>query len=606
MTVHAIPNRTIGVTRVETAPPQADEFAVVPHLPEALTISDQIDRLMHAAFARWTGGLSPAGLALAFADWQLHLATSPGKQMELALKAFGEGSRLLRMMATPHSAWQPWFMIAPRADDRRFSDPDWTLPTFNVVAQAFLLTERWWHEVTTGLHGVSKDHAAIADFVVRQCLDTVAPSNFAPSNPEVLRRTMESGGGNFVHGWHHWLADCFQMLGSPTADKQQVVVGKDIAVSEGKVVFRNELIELIQYAPTTATVRPEPILVVPAWIMKYYVLDLSPHNSMVRYLVENGFTVFMISWRNPGAAERDLDLEDYRKLGVGAAIDAVNQLMPGRAIHAAGYCLGGTLLAIAAAQLHKERPDCLRTVTLLAAQVDFTEAGELKLFINESQVALLEDVMWQRGVLEAAQMAGAFRLLRSNDLIWSRLVHDYLMGDRSPPSDLMTWNADATRMPYRMHSQYLRKLFLENDLAEGRYLVDGEAVALSDLRAPMFVVGTERDHVAPWRSTHKIHLLAEADVTFVLASGGHNTGIVAPPSEEGHSYRVLEKAREASYVGPDEWFREAPRRDGSWWPEWGRFLAGHSGEPISARGPDRPAQDGLVLENAPGRYVMEH
>jgi polyhydroxyalkanoate synthase len=339
---------------------------------------------------------------------------------------------------------------------------------------------------------------------------------------------------------------------------------------------------------------------VPAWIMKYYILDLSPHNSLVHQLVEQGFTVFMISWRNPASEDRDLGLEDYRRLGVDAAIAAINGLMPGQPIHAAGYCLGGTLLSIAAARLSRERPDCLRSITLLAAQTDFTEAGELTLFINESQVAFLEDIMWRRGVLDTSQMAGAFQILRSNDLIWSRLVRDYLIGERAPPSDLMSWNADATRMPYRMHSDYLRQLFLNNDLAEGRYMVEGKPVALSDLHAPMFVVGTLRDHVAPWRSTHKIHFLANADITYVLTSGGHNAGIVAPPDEEGHSYQVLTRKAGEPYVGPEEWLQKAPHREGSWWIEWVRFLAAHSGQPVA------PPALGEGLADAPGSYVLQH
>jgi len=604
MTVQAVLDQTTSPANDDVAAARMPA-SVVPE-SEGSTAAESIDQLAHAAMARWTGGISPASLALAFADWQLHLAASPGKRLELALKALGDGWRFARMVSTPHAAWQPWFMVKPQPGDNRFSGQDWSLPAFNIMAQAFLLGEQWWHSAASDLRGVSKANAAIVDFTVRQCLDVVAPSNFAFSNPEVLRRAMDSGGGNFVSGWHNWLEDCRDLLSASPSGPAPFVVGKDVAATKGKVVYRNELIELIQYASETADVCPEPVLIVPAWIMKYYILDLSPQNSLVRFLVQRGFTVFMISWRNPGPADRELGLDHYRKLGIDAAIDVINQLVPERPIHAAGYCLGGTLLAIAAARLQKERPGCLRSVTLLAAQVDFTDAGELTLFINESQVAFLEDMMRQRGVLDTAQMAGAFQLLRSNDMIWSRLVRDYLMGERAAPSDLMSWNADATRMPYRMHSDYLRKLFLNNDLAEGRYLADGQPVALSDLRAPMFVVGTVRDHVAPWRSVHKIHLLADADIAFVLASGGHNAGIVAPPSEEGHSYQLLEKKADQPYVGPDEWLRKAVNRDGSWWLEWVRFLTAHSGAWVPAQSALYAPGGRLPLDDAPGQYVLQH
>ncbi|MHC2682289.1 polyhydroxyalkanoate synthase [Bradyrhizobium diazoefficiens] len=507
------------------------------------------------------------------------------------------------LQAVAHATSQkPWSVIEPQGRDRRFKDPQWETAPFNLLAQAFLLSERWWHDATTGVRGVSHANEAVVEFSVRQMLDMLAPSNFAATNPQVLEKAFQSGGENFVFGWQNWCSDLMRLLSvSKTAGDEQFVVGKTVAATPGKVVYRNDLIELIQYHPTTAQVRPEPILIVPAWIMKYYILDLSPQNSLVRYLTGQGFTVFAISWRNPDAKDRDVAFDDYRKLGVMAALDMIGRIMPDRKTHALGYCLGGTLLSIAAAAMARDGDGRLGTITLLAGQTDFTEAGELTLFINESQVAFLEDMMWQRGYLDTTQMAGAFQLLRSNELIWSRLSRDYLMGESSQPSDLMAWNADATRLPYRMHSEYLRKLFLDNDLAEGRYRVEGRSVSLSDIHAPMFVVGTLADHVAPWRSVYKIHYQADADVTFLLTNGGHNAGVVAPPDEPWHTYQVMTKAADAPYVGPDEWLKLAPRVEGSWWPEWAQWLAARSGEPCDPPSIGVGGADGLP--DAPGDYV---
>ncbi|WP_370058261.1 PHA/PHB synthase family protein [Bradyrhizobium yuanmingense] len=551
--------------------------------------------------ARFTGGISPVALSLAWLDWGAHLAAAPQHQMELFRNIFRDSGRFLEAAAHATSK-EPWSVIRPQARDRRFKDRQWEAAPFNLLAQAFLLTERWWHDATTGIRGVSHANEAIVEFSMRQMLDMLAPSNFAATNPQVLEKAFQSGGENFVFGWQNWCSDLMRLLsGSKLAGEDQFVVGKTVAASPGKVVYRNSLIELIQYHPTTAQVRPEPILIVPAWIMKYYILDLSPQNSLVKYLTAQGFTVFAISWRNPDANDRDVAFDDYRKLGVMAALDMIGQIVPGRKIHALGYCLGGTLLSIAAAAMARDGDSRLGTVTLLAAQTDFTEAGELTLFINESQVAFLEDMMWQRGYLDTTQMAGAFQLLRSNELIWSRLSRDYLMGDGSPPSDLMAWNADATRLPYRMHSEYLRKLFLNDDLAEGRYRVECRSVSLSDIHTPMFVVGTLADHVAPWRSVYKIHYQVDADVTFLLTSGGHNAGVVAPPQEEGHFYQVLTKAADAPYVGADEWLKLAPRIEGSWWPEWTNWLAARSGAPCDP--PQIGLGDALGLPDAPGDYV---
>jgi polyhydroxyalkanoate synthase len=340
--------------------------------------------------------------------------------------------------------------------------------------------------------------------------------------------------------------------------------------------------------------------------MKYYILDLSAQNSLIGYLVAQGHTVFCISWRNVTAEDRALSLEDYRRQGVMAALDAVEAIVPNRKIHATGYCLGGTLLALAAAAMAETRDQRLQSMTLFAAQTDFSEPGELQLFIDHSQVNTLEAMMWERGTLEASQMAGAFQMLRSNDLIWSRMIRDYLLGQRAPINDLMAWNADTTRMPYAMHSEYLRKFFLGNELAAGRYLVDGRPVALQNIRVPIFAVGTERDHVAPWTSVYKIHFLADTAVTFVLASGGHNAGIVSEPGHPHRHFRMAGKAADDVCHGAEEWVAATPITAGSWWPAWTDWLREHS-SPEQVEPP--PLGNSLLgyppIADAPGSYVFQ-
>ena len=571
----------------------------------ATAVADVIDRSLHATIARFTFGLSPAALTKAYFDWATHLAVSPGKRLQLIDKAIRKSIRFANYAF--HAAAEGGktsCCIEPLPQDRRFDGADWQKPPYNFMYQAFLLQQQWWHNATTGIRGVTKHHEQMVEFVSRQLLDMVSPSNFLATNPEVLRQTVGKGGMNLVTGWRNFIEDWERSIsGKKPVGAENFEVGRDVAVTPGKVVYRNRLIELIQYAPATARVRPEPVLIVPAWIMKYYILDLSPHNSLVRYLTEQGYTVFMISWKNPTPDDRDLGLDDYRRLGVMAALDTVGKIVPERKVHAVGYCLGGTLLSIAAAAMARDGDDRLQSVTLLAAQTDFTEAGELMLFINESQVAFLDDMMWEQGFLDATQMAGAFQMLRSSDLIWSRMVHDYLMGERTPMIDLMAWNADATRMPYRMHSEYLRHLFLENDLAEGRYLVDDKPISLSDIRAPIFAVGTERDHVAPWRSTYKINFLADADVTYLLASGGHNAGIVSQPGHDHRVFQVTSRRADDRYIDPDAFLTKASRHDGSWWPEWSAWLAVRSGAPVDP--PAMGGPDGVALADAPGSYVLQ-
>ena len=567
---------------------------------------DVVDRSVHAALARFTLGLSPAALAESYFDWATHLAASPGKQMQLMQKAARKVARLTRHVGECACGRATEPCIEPLPQDRRFVGEAWQQWLYNLIYQSFLLQQQWWHNATTSVRGVTKQHENAIEFATRQILDVFAPSNFLLTNPELQGHAREHGGMNFVQGLQNFLEDWERAVsGKRPVGAEAFKVGRDVAITPGKVIFRNRLIELIQYAPTTEQVRPEPILIVPAWIMKYYILDLSPQNSLVRFLTQQGFTVFMISWKNPEPEDRDLGMDDYRTLGVMAALDAVSAVVPGRRIHAVGYCLGGTLLSIAVAAMARDGDERLQSITLLAAQTDFEEAGELKLFINESQLTFLDDMMWEQGFLDARQMAGAFQILRSNDLIWSRNLREYLMGERGEMTDLMAWNADPTRMPYRMHSEYLRRFYLDNDLAEGRYTVDGTTIALTDIRAPMFVIGTTRDHVAPWRSVYKIHLLADTEVTFLLTTGGHNAGIVADLGRKDRDYQVLTTGSTDPYADPDAWMAAAPRREGSWWPEWVAWLAQRSGEAAPPPRMGLPDAGFATLADAPGSYVLQ-
>jgi polyhydroxyalkanoate synthase len=570
-------------------------------------MADIVDRSLHAAMARLTAGISPAALTGAWLDWMAHLAFAPGKQMQLIDKGLRKSARLMNYLGRcAAGGGQAACCIEPLPQDRRFAARTWQQWPYNAISQTFLLYQQWWHNATTGIRGVSKRHEATVEFAARQLLDMVSPSNFPATNPDVAARIAGTGGANLALGFQNFLEDWERTASArKPVGAEDFKVGRDVAVTPGKVIYRNRLIELIQYAPSTETVRPEPVLIVPAWIMKYYILDLSPQNSLVKHLTDQGYTVFIISWKNPGPEDRDLGMEDYRTLGVMAALDAVSAVVPGAGVHAVGYCLGGTLLSIAAAAMARDGDERLRTLTLLAAQTDFTEAGELTLFISESQLAFLEDAMWEQGFLDTRQMAGAFQILRSNDLIWSRLIHEYLMGERQPMSDLMAWNADATRMPYRMHSEYLRRLFHDNDLAAGRYQVEGRPVALTDIRAPVFAVGTQWDHVAPWRSAYKIHLLTDTEITFLLTSGGHNAGIVSPPGQPGRSYQLRTQRQDDRYVDPETWTADAPRHDGSWWPEWVAWLGARSGAPVVAPTLGATYAGYPPLFDAPGTYVHQ-
>ena len=578
-----------------------------PSETESRTLSfENMDRVVRAAAGRLTQGVSPTAVSAAVVDWLSHLAHAPGRQLELASVLATNVARLQFAMINELGGFGSSARFSPDEHDHRFDDPKWDQPPFAGFVQAFLAVEDFWKSATRQIRGMSPEHAERTAFMARQMLDAFSPSNNLFLNPVLQAATLREGGLNLLRGAAYAAEDAARAAagrGSALLDRLQV--GVDVASTPGRVVFRNGLMELLQYEPATQAVEAEPILIVPAWIMKYYILDLRPQTSLVRYLVEQGHTVFMVSWRNPTSADRDIAFDDYRTQGVLAALDAVTKIVPDRRVHLAGYCLGGTTAAIAAATMARSGDERLASLTLLAAQVDFSEAGELMLFVDESQIAFLEDVMWDQGVLDARQMEGAFQALRTNDLVWSKWVREYLLGERETPSDLMVWNADQTRLPYRMHSEYLRGLFLENRLTAGRYAVEGRVVALKDIRAPMFIVATEGDHVAPWRSVYKAQLFTDNDATFLLTNGGHNAGIVSEPGHPGRRFRTARRPAEARYVSPDAWLAQAEPHEGSWWPAWSGWLkdngAGTAGQP----GLGAPAADLPPLEAAPGVYVHQ-
>ncbi len=574
-------------------PPQVHSAVIPEARPPVLppTTADDLDRMLHNWQSRFTGGRSPSTVALAFMDWAAHTANTPFKTASFGRTAMAQWQRLAgTMMGGANS-------IAPQPGDHRFAHPAWQQRPYNLLTQSVLLGEEWWDKFLRGTGGVSPPNARMVAFTMKQLLDMISPSNIPWLNPEVIAATRASGGHNLVEGMSNFLRD--QAGAQRNIAMNGFTVGGNLAATPGKVVFRNGLIELIQYTPTTATVGAEPVLIVPAWIMKYYILDLSADNSLVGWLVAQGRSVFMISWRNPGADMRDTSLDDYRTQGVMAAMAEVQTICGDVKIHATGYCLGGTLLTIAAAAMARDGDERLASLSLFAAQTDFTEAGELQLFITEDQLSFLNDIMQTQGYLDSAQMGGAFQMLQSNDLVWSHAIRSYLLGKQDAPFDLMAWDADGTRLPARMHIEYLRHLYLHNDLAEGRLVVGDRPVVLDDLHVPIFLVGTERDHIAPWHSVFKLHLLNDGEITFVLTSGGHNAGIVSEPGHAHRHFRIHTRAAGARTRGPDEWEHNTPPQDGSWWVEWNQWLGARSTQDIA------PPPMGAALCDAPGTYVLE-
>ncbi len=579
-----------------------------------------LDETFHGFLTRSTMGLSPIALALAAADWAMHLAASPGRQMVLGQRALALAQQAMASAVNPPMDENG----QPIADnDNRFIDASWRQWPFSALKEGYKANSAWWREAVQ-VDGMSRHHSHMVEFFNRQIMDTFTPSNWLLTNPEALNKAQETQGQSLLQGYQHFSEDLRKAeTARSTPDVLEPLtfeVGKEVAITPGKVVYRNHLIELIQYTPTTDKVYPEPLLIVPSCIMKYYILDLSQSNSMVKYLVGQGYTVFIISWRNPDASDRDLGMQDYLQMGVMDALAAVKERAGAPRVHALGYCLGGTFLSIVAAAMGRhtrmaqnqsaggrraedramERLPELASVTLLAAQTDFSEPGEMGVFIDDEQLKTLRQQMDLKGYLSGSAMAGSFQFLNMRELVFTRNTRRYLLGQEEADFDLMSWNSDLTRLPARMHSEYLSSLFLNNALATGKYRVAGQGIALMDIHAPMLVVGTTRDHVSPWRSVYKIHLQTDTHVTFVLAAGGHNAGIVSEPGRPRRSYQINSIEDNQGWVEPDEWLASAPTRQGSWWEAMDAWLKERSGKPVAPPAID-PAH---VLCDAPGEYVM--
>jgi polyhydroxyalkanoate synthase len=504
------------------------------------------------------------------------------------------GQRLLGQPVDP--------MIEPDRSDRRFRDPAWDdHAVFDFIKQSYLLTSRWLVDTVNHIDGFDDKTRQKIDFYTRQFVDALAPSNFVATNPEVLRATLESRGANLLHGLNHMLEDLARgegRLAIKMTDLEAFAVGGNLALSPGKVIYQNDLIQLLQYAPTTEQVYRRPLLIIPPWINKYYILDLRPKNSFIKYAVDQGFTVFVISWVNPDERHADKTFEDYMVEGPLAALEAIEGATGERDSTVIGYCLGGTLLACTLAYLAAKRDGRIAAASFFAALTDFESPGELGVFIDEEQLAAMDQMMAKRGFLEGREMATTFNMLRANDLIWSFVINNYLLGKEPFPFDLLYWNSDSTRMPYAMHSFYLHKFYQENRLVEpGGITLCDVSIDLRRIRVPVYMLSTREDHIAPWATTYAATQLYRGDTRFVLAGSGHIAGVVNPPSQQKYGYWTNDRLP----PDPEDWLEGATERAGSWWPDWAAWNAEKSGPMVPAR---RPGDGALEpLEDAPGTYV---
>ena len=589
------------------ASPPADPLVFARNLAEA---GMKAQAIAAEFFARQAGGalhtpLDPLNIGGAFADFYAHLLQNPSRLVERQMEWWQDCVQLWqhaaqKMLGEEEGTPSP---VENESRDKRFKDPAWQEnAVFDFIRQAYLVSARFLQETAADTEGMEPHTARKVDFYTRQFVDALSPSNFLFTNPEVLRVTLESGGENLVSGLQNMLEDLECGKGAfriRMTDENAFQLGKNLALTPGKVVFRNALLELIQYSPATEQVFQTPVLFIPAWINKYYILDMQPDNSMVKWLVDQGHTVFVISWANPDETLGRKSFDDYMQEGPLAALDAIEQATGEKRVSAVGYCLGGTLLSITLSWLHaRGRQERIASATYLTTMIDFSEAGELSVFIDDAQLSGMEARMSEKGYLDGADMAMTFNMLRANDLIWSFVVNNYLLGKDPFPFDLLYWNADSTRMPAVMHSFYLRNMYQQNKLREpGGITIAGVPIDVRRIETPTLIVSAREDHIAPWKSTYAATRLYQGPVDFVLAASGHIAGMVNPPARKKYSYWT----NPTLPASPDAWLEGAQETPGSWWPRWGEWLAAHAGEKIPARVPGAGALPALA--DAPGEYV---
>jgi polyhydroxyalkanoate synthase len=548
------------------------------------------------------GMADPLNIGSAFLEMTARLMTDPAKLLQSQMSLWQAHldlwqSAALRLMGDPTAR-----AAAPAPDDRRFKDAAWEEnQLFDFIKQSYLLSARWLQQTVREVDGLDEKTAKKVDFYTRQFVDAMAPSNFLLTNPEVLRATVESRGENLVKGLKNLLHDLERGKGKlhiRMTDLDAFRIGENIAVTPGKVVFQTDLMQLLQYEPTTETVYKRPLLIMPPWINKYYILDLREKNSFIKWAVGQGFTVFVVSWVNPDETLAAKTFEDYMVEGPLAALAAIERATGEKDANVVGYCLGGTLLAAALAYMAAKRDRRFTSATFLTTLVDFKEPGELGVFIDEEQLAALEQRMSEKGYLEGSAMANTFNMLRANDLIWSFVVNNYLLGKDPFPFDLLYWNSDSTRMPAAMHSFYLRKMYQENKLIEpGGLALAGVPLDLTNIRVPCYILSTREDHIAPWQTTYTATQLYKGPVRFVLGASGHIAGVVNPPAANKYGYWTNDRCP----PDPQDWLATAREHAGSWWPDWASWVARQSGPKVAARKPG--AGKLKAIEDAPGSYV---